>query len=65
MKIWRWLGEGIPYILDEEQAEEWIQELYGLRLHTGDSKIFHMCQPGRKISLELIAIHKAKIFWLQ
>lgn len=37
VKIWRWLGEEIPYILDEEYTEECMQELYGVRDSTLDT----------------------------
>lgn len=37
VKIWRWLGEEIPYILDEEHTEELMQELYGVRDSTLDT----------------------------
>jgi len=37
VKTWRWLGEEIPYILDEEHTEELMQELYGVRDSTLDT----------------------------
>jgi len=37
VKIWRWLGEEIPYILDEEHTEELLQESCGVRDSTLDT----------------------------